>query len=105
VCGAGNGGWTSELESTLIPILTDPVLGHSAVLTTDQQVDVATWACMKAMLFEYALPAPPVFTQADREILMTQRDQGVDGRVSVQSTIRRRSANSHSPSCFTNSSR
>ena len=32
-------------------------------------------------------------------------DHGVDGRVSVQLTISLRSANSHSPSCLTNSSR
>jgi hypothetical protein len=31
--------------------------------------------------------------------------QGTDGRVSVQLTIRRRSANSHTPSCLTNVSR
>jgi hypothetical protein len=31
--------------------------------------------------------------------------QGTDGRVSVQLTIRRRSANSHAPSCLTNVSR
>lgn len=42
------------------------------MLTTDHQLDVATWACLKAMVFEYAWPDPPVFTQADREVLMTQ---------------------------------
>ena len=34
-----------------------------------------------------------------------ERRQDTDGRVSVQLTIRRRSANSHAPSCLTNVSR
>jgi hypothetical protein len=46
--------------------------GRPAELTIDQQLTIASWAALKAAVFEYVWDHDPVLTTADRELIMTQ---------------------------------
>lgn len=72
VCKPCNEGWMSSLEVHVRPLIEPMILGHDALLAPDQQITVATWASLKAAVFEYAWGTEPVLTQADRAIIMTQ---------------------------------
>jgi len=84
VCEPCNTGWMHDLEEAVKPILIGPVLGQgNARFTPGQQLDLATWACVKTMAFEYFWTEPPVFTQADREIVRTQGRPPATVRVDI----------------------
>jgi hypothetical protein len=72
VCKPCNEGWMSHLEVQVRPLIEPMILGYGASLAPDQQITVATWASLKAAVFEYAWGAEPVLTQAERAIIMTQ---------------------------------
>jgi hypothetical protein len=72
VCEPCNTGWMSNLDDQVHPVLKPMILGNSAVLSPQDQVTVATWAAMKAAVFEFAWDHPPVYSQADRDIVRTQ---------------------------------
>ncbi|MFJ3422003.1 hypothetical protein ACIPN8_37330 [Streptomyces sp. NPDC086082] len=73
----------SDLDSVVKPILTRPVLGHPAQFTLQEQLEIATWACMKAMVFEFAWAQPPAFTQPEREIVRTQKRPTASAQVRI----------------------
>jgi len=72
VCETCNTGWMAESESAVRPLIEPMIKGYNAELTTEQQLTVATWAAMKAAVFEYVWGDDPILTAADREIIMTQ---------------------------------
>jgi hypothetical protein len=72
VCKSCNNGWMSQLEAQARPLIEPMIKGYNASLTTEQQITIATWAAMKAAVFEYVWTDIPVLTAADREVIMTQ---------------------------------
>lgn len=72
VCETCNSGWMSDLEWNVRPLIEPMIQGYNASVTPEQQITVATWASMKAAVFEFVWGADPVFTAADRRIIMTQ---------------------------------
>lgn len=72
VCETCNSGWMAKLEGAVRPLITPMIKGESNTLTIDEQITVATWAAMKAAVFEYVWTDDPILTAADREIIMTQ---------------------------------
>lgn len=72
VCESCNGGWMSDLEGSVRPLIEPTIQGYSASFTPDQQITIATWATLKSMVFEYVWTDTPVFTAGDRQVLMAQ---------------------------------
>ena len=62
----------SGLEAAVRPLIEPMIKGYNASLTTGEQITVATWASMKAAVFEYVWTDEPILTAADREVIMTQ---------------------------------
>jgi hypothetical protein len=61
-------GW----EIAVRPIIEPMIGGQPAQLTVDQKLTVATWAAMKAAVFEYAWSGDTVLTAADRDVIRSQ---------------------------------
>jgi hypothetical protein len=59
-------------EDAVAPVITPMIEGRPAELTTGQQLAIASWAALKAAVFEYVWDHDPVLTTADRELIMTQ---------------------------------
>jgi hypothetical protein len=72
VCTDCNSGWMKRSEDAVAPLIEPMIKGQLAQLTVDQQLTVATWAAMKAAVFEYVWSEDTVLTAADREVIMTQ---------------------------------
>lgn len=79
VCGSCddgcNEGWMSGLDGQVKQIIQPMMLGESAVITPQEQLVIATWAAMKAMVLEYVWgPDQPVVSlQEDRDYLFRER--------------------------------
>ncbi len=54
VCRACNNGWMSEIEAAARPAAARMIRGEAHVLDRTEQAAVATWAILKAMVFEHA---------------------------------------------------
>jgi hypothetical protein len=72
VCEDCNNGWMKRWEDAAAALIEPMIKGQSAKLTVDQQLTVATWAAMKAAVFEYAWSEETILTAADRELIMMQ---------------------------------
>jgi hypothetical protein len=59
-------------EDAAAALIKPMIKGQSAKLTVDQQLTVATWAAMKAAVFEHAWSEEMILTAADREVIMMQ---------------------------------
>lgn len=56
VCAVCNNGWMSDVEMNAKPILLDLVYGKGRTLDRDDQHRLATWAAMKACVFDALHP-------------------------------------------------
>ncbi|MEU7823041.1 hypothetical protein [Catellatospora sp. NPDC049133] len=83
VCHRCNNGWMSKLDDQVRPLLEPMILGKPTTLSALDQLTVATWAAMKAAVFEFAWDNPPVYEQADREIIRTQQRPPATVRVAL----------------------
>lgn len=72
VCKDCNNGWMKRWEDAAAPLIEPMIKGQPAQLTVDQQLAVATWAAMKAAVFEYAWSEDTALTAADRDVIRTQ---------------------------------
>lgn len=72
VCEDCNTGWMRRWEDAVAPLIGSMIKGQPAQLTVDQQLTVATWAAMKAVVFEYAWSEDTVLTEADADVIRTQ---------------------------------
>jgi hypothetical protein len=73
VCAACNGGWMSRIEANAKPILQDLVYGHGRRLDRDDKRKLATWAFLKACVFDELHPQEPVVPAEHRARLFTYR--------------------------------
>ena len=58
------------LDDEVRPLFMPMISGYSTQLTVDHQITIATWAAMKAAIFEYIWPHNPVLTTADHETIV-----------------------------------
>jgi hypothetical protein len=65
VCKDCNNGWMKRWEDAVAPLIGPMIKGQPAQLTVDQQLAVATWAAMKAAVFEYVWSEDTILTAAD----------------------------------------
>ena len=72
VCEDCNNGWMKRWEDAAAPLVEPMNNGQPAQLTVDQQLIVATWAAMKAAVFEYAWSEDTILTAADRDVIRTE---------------------------------
>jgi hypothetical protein len=72
VCEPCDRGWMASLEGAARPFLTPMIKGAEMRLTTEDQITLATWAVLKAAVFEHVWTHDPILTSADCEIIMTQ---------------------------------
>ncbi len=72
VCKDCNNGWMKRWEDAVAPLIEPMIKGQPAQLTVDQQLTIATWAAMKAVVFEYAWSEETILTAADRDVIRTQ---------------------------------
>lgn len=56
VCGGCNGGWMSAIEAAAKPILLDLIYARGRMLDPDDQRRLATWAFLKACVFDALHP-------------------------------------------------
>ncbi len=63
----------AQLKGEVRPLITPMIKGENCTLAVDEQITVATWAAMKAAVFEYVWTDAPILTATDREIIMTQK--------------------------------
>jgi hypothetical protein len=56
VCATCNGGWMSKIEANAKPILQDLIYANGTTLDPDAQRKLATWAFLKACVFEELHP-------------------------------------------------
>jgi hypothetical protein len=73
VCDTCHGGWMASLEGAARPFLTPMIKGSEMPLTTEDQITLATWAVLKAAVFEHVWTHDPILTSADCETIMTQK--------------------------------
>ncbi|WP_417220935.1 hypothetical protein [Arthrobacter sp.] len=57
VCGDCNGGWLSNLEEDVAPILKPLMSGESKHMKTAERVLLARWAMKTAFMVEFAAPS------------------------------------------------
>ncbi|MCD1643084.1 hypothetical protein [Aurantimonas coralicida] len=70
VCEQCNNGWMSRLEVRARPILTPLILGEECVISTGDQVVIASWIAKTAMVGEYLYETgAAASTREEREIL------------------------------------
>lgn len=72
VCLDCNSGWMGRSEYVVAPLIEPMIKGHPAQIAVDQQLTVATWAAMKAAVFEYSWSEETILTTVDRDVIMTQ---------------------------------
>jgi hypothetical protein len=82
ICVHCNNGWMSDIDKTIIPIMTPLIKGEPAVYTPQMQEQIANWIALKMLVFEKAphvgLPSRPIILQSVRDKFM--RDHKVPPR-------------------------
>jgi hypothetical protein len=72
VCRECNSGWMSELEVQVRPLLSQMVRGQEIQLSESDQLDIATWATLKAYVFDSAAEFPSAVTRDECQLLRGQ---------------------------------
>jgi hypothetical protein len=72
VCATCNGGWMSELEAAAKPILLPLIEGRGGNLDRREQQVVATWALLKACVFDELHPQERAVPAAHRDSLYAE---------------------------------
>lgn len=79
VCGGCNSGWMSTIEENAKPILQDLVYARGRTLDREDQRTLATWAFLKACLFDELHPGEQVVPAEHRQRFFTYRQPPVTG--------------------------
>jgi hypothetical protein len=70
-----------SFEGRLKPLLVEFIGGKTLSLDPSQQLDLSTWATLKAFVYEAAANYPAVVTQSERDLLMGQQHTPANVRV------------------------
>jgi hypothetical protein len=73
VCESCNNGWMSQIESAVKPILVAGIHGVELNLDREQQRNLATWVCLKAMVCEHSNPGTASTPFVDRHAFYIDR--------------------------------
>jgi hypothetical protein len=79
VCGRCNGGWMSRIEANAKPILQDLIYARGRRLDRDDQRKLATWAFLKACVFDELHPHERVVPTEHRQRLYTYKQPPATG--------------------------
>ncbi len=79
VCGPCNAGWMSAIEANAKPILQDLIYGRGRTLDPGDQRKLATWAFLKACLFDELHPRERVVPAEHRQRFFTYRQPPATG--------------------------
>ncbi|MDA0136405.1 hypothetical protein [Solirubrobacter deserti] len=79
VCARCNNGWMSEIESAAKPILQALVRAEGRQLHRRMQRTLATWAFLKACIFDELHPAERTVPEAHRQFLYEHKEPPPDG--------------------------
>jgi hypothetical protein len=71
VCEPCQSGWMASLEGAVRPLLIPLIAGSATELDPGQQITIATWAVLKAAVFEHVWTHDPVLTSADCDTIRT----------------------------------
>jgi hypothetical protein len=73
MCGRCNGGWMSNIEANAKPILRDLIYANGRTLEPDEQRKLASWAFLKACVFDELHPNERVVPLEHRQRLYTYK--------------------------------
>jgi hypothetical protein len=73
VCARCNGGWMSEIEENAKPILQDLIYANGRTLDRDDQRKLASWAFLKACIFDELHPTERAVPTVHRQRLYTYK--------------------------------
>jgi hypothetical protein len=79
VCVPCNGGWMSSIESHAKPILQDLIYARGRMLDPGEQRSLATWAFLKACVFDELHPQERVVPAEHRRRFVTYRQPPATG--------------------------
>ena len=79
VCARCNGGWMSKIEASAKPILQDLIYAKGRTLDPDDQRKLATWAFLKACVFDELHPNERVVPIEHRQRLYTYKQPPATG--------------------------
>jgi hypothetical protein len=83
VCCCCNGGWMSDMESRVGPLLQDAIRGRDATFAPEEQLLIAGWATKIAMLGEVIMEYPDSFTRDDRYLVRKEQRPPLHARVNL----------------------
>jgi hypothetical protein len=72
VCRKCNYTWMSDWEGVVKPLFTEMIRGRDINLTEVNQLNIATWATLKAYVYDSAGNFPSLVTRSECEVLKTQ---------------------------------
>ncbi|MGD0945352.1 MAG: hypothetical protein ABR972_13925 [Acidimicrobiales bacterium] len=81
--GDKRGGWMSDLEGDISPLLTPVIKGQPRIFDPVAQLLIATWAIKTAMVAETIMQFPASFSRADCELVHTQGHPPLRAHVSI----------------------
>jgi hypothetical protein len=73
VCQSCNNGWMSRLQTRAKPLLKPLLLGQWAELDEGDQAEIAAWACMFTMVYEFSDLGTIATPQDQRQLFMAKR--------------------------------
>jgi hypothetical protein len=79
VCARCNGGWMSTVEANARPILSDLIYGRGRTLDRAERRKLATWAFLKACVFDETHPRERVVPAVHRERLFLYKQVPATG--------------------------
>lgn len=79
VCAVCNGGWMSTIEANAKPILQDLIHGRGRTLDRDDKRKIATWAFLKACVFDELHPQERVVPAEHRKRLLMYKQPPATG--------------------------
>lgn len=81
VCRNCNNTWMSRIEKRLKPLILPLIHGHTKLLSQADQLDLATWATLKTMVYERESGYPAVTTADDHAIMKREERPPAHARV------------------------
>jgi hypothetical protein len=74
VCGTCNSGWMSNIEGDCRPIVKQLILDKATLITQEQQIALAKWATLMAIMAEFTYLPNKAITDAERVNFYIQKE-------------------------------
>lgn len=73
LCVSCNGGWVNVIESKMRNVFTDLALNNKIILNKTDQINLATWAVLSTIIYEYADEETRTTSDEDRKFMYKQK--------------------------------